>query len=335
MNETTQELEKSMEGQIVRTPAVVAAEINQLTNQTRVMVLNNSIEIGKRLLEAKTMVKHGEWGAWLATKVHYGQSTAENLIRIYREYGNKQGELWGATAASSTLGSLTYTKALALLAVPAEEREDFAKEVKAEDLSTRELQAEIAARKQAEIDKLSAEAQAKTARDEWEAADKLRKQAEAAKDTAEKEIAQLNKKLTEAQTGADSAETKKLKKELKEARQAAETKQKALEEQITSLESKAKSIDEVVKAAVKKEREAAEQEITKLKAAAARVAVPTDVAAVNHIEALFTQYQSIFNAITRELAAIGTAETKNKYAGALTKCNEIFNKTLAKDFPTA
>ena len=47
MNETTQELEKSMEGQIVRTPAVVAAEINQLTNQTR----------GNRMNDKKTRTK--------------------------------------------------------------------------------------------------------------------------------------------------------------------------------------------------------------------------------------------------------------------------------------
>ncbi|MBR0293461.1 MAG: DUF3102 domain-containing protein, partial [Acidaminococcaceae bacterium] len=85
-----------------RTPEIVAAEIRQIADQTRKMVLNNSIEIGKRLCEAKEMVPHGEWGSWLEKEVNFKQSTANNLMRIYTEYGDIQGELWGASAKSQT-----------------------------------------------------------------------------------------------------------------------------------------------------------------------------------------------------------------------------------------
>ncbi len=110
-----------------RTPEIVAAEIRQIADQTRKMVLNSSIEIGKRLCEAKEMVPHGEWGSWLEKEVNFKQSTANNLMRIYTEYGDIQGELWGASAKSQTFGNLSYSQAVALLAVPAEEREEFRK----------------------------------------------------------------------------------------------------------------------------------------------------------------------------------------------------------------
>ena len=89
-----------------RTPEIVAAEIRQIADQTRKMVLNSSIEIGKRLCEAKEMIPHGEWTEWLEKSVNFKQSTANNLMKIYTEYGNIQGELWGASAKSQTFGNL-------------------------------------------------------------------------------------------------------------------------------------------------------------------------------------------------------------------------------------
>lgn len=134
---------------IERTPDIVAAEIRQIKDQTRKLVLNNSIEIGKRLCEAKEMVPHGEWGTWLERNVDYKQSTANKLMKIYEQYGAAQGELWGASAKSETFTNLTYSKALALLAVPEEEREEFVEKNDVESMSTRELQEAIKARDEA------------------------------------------------------------------------------------------------------------------------------------------------------------------------------------------
>ena len=133
----------------VRTPEIIAAEICQIKDQTRKLVLNNSIEIGKRLCEAKEMVPHGEWGTWLERNVDYKQSTANKLMKVYEQYGAAQGELWGASAKSETFTNLTYSQALALLAVPADEREEFVKENDVANMSTRELQEAIKARDEA------------------------------------------------------------------------------------------------------------------------------------------------------------------------------------------
>src|SRR5690554_982024 len=99
----------------VRSAVVIAAEINQIKDQTRKMVLFNAIEIGRRLVEAKQYVSHGEWGQWLQESVDFSQSTANNLMRIFEEYGSNQMALFGDNAKSEVLGNLSYTQAVALL----------------------------------------------------------------------------------------------------------------------------------------------------------------------------------------------------------------------------
>ncbi|UWG96711.1 DUF3102 domain-containing protein [Dehalobacter sp. DCM] len=43
-----------------RTPLIIAAEINMITTQTKKILLASAIEIGRRLQEAKDLVKQGE-----------------------------------------------------------------------------------------------------------------------------------------------------------------------------------------------------------------------------------------------------------------------------------
>ena len=74
----------------------------------------------------------------MANEVQFSQSTANNMMRIFEEYGDTQLGLFGGD--SQALTSLTYTKALRLLAIPAEEREEFVVENNVEELSTRELE---------------------------------------------------------------------------------------------------------------------------------------------------------------------------------------------------
>ncbi|MDF2790465.1 MAG: hypothetical protein K0S80_3566, partial [Neobacillus sp.] len=40
---------------LIRTPIMIATEINSIKEQTKKMLLVNSIEIGRRLVEAKTI----------------------------------------------------------------------------------------------------------------------------------------------------------------------------------------------------------------------------------------------------------------------------------------
>ena len=132
-----------------RTLETVTAEIRYLDAQAGRLVMGHALEIGKRLTEAKAMVAHGEWGSYLEKELHYTQTTANKLMKVFDEYGASQIGLFGPEVNSETFTNLTYSKALALLSVPREEREAFAQAVDAEHLSTRELQAAIRERDEA------------------------------------------------------------------------------------------------------------------------------------------------------------------------------------------
>ena len=137
------------EAKPARTLEQVTEEIRYLDAQAGRLVMGHALEIGKRLTEAKAMVAHGEWGSYLETELHYTQTTANKLMKVFDEYGASQIGLFGPEVNSETFTNLTYSKALALLSVPREEREAFAQEVDAEHLSTRELQAAIRERDEA------------------------------------------------------------------------------------------------------------------------------------------------------------------------------------------
>ena len=173
-----------------RTIGTVTQEINQLTAQAQRLILGHAIEIGRRLTEAKQMLSHGEWGKWLREEIHYSKSSANNMMRIFDAYGSTQMGLFGPEANSQTFGDLEYSKALALLAVPAEEREQFAQEVDAEHISVRQLKAAIQARDAAQ--KQAAEAAA-----EWELAKEALRE-------KEKAIQLANQRLEASASEADS-----------------------------------------------------------------------------------------------------------------------------------
>ena len=132
-----------------RTLDMVTAEIKFLDAQAGRLVMGHALEIGRRLREAKDLVPYGEWGEYLEKQLGYTQTTANKLMKVFDEYGASQMGLFGPEVESETFTNLTYSKALALLSVPREEREAFAQAVDAEHLSTRELQQAIRERDEA------------------------------------------------------------------------------------------------------------------------------------------------------------------------------------------
>lgn len=117
----------------------LAVEIITFDRQAKITAVSCAIEIGERLLEAKDLVPHGEWGKWLKENVNYSQSTANNLMRLYKEYGNNQGSLFTTVTNSQAIMNLDVSKALALTVLPPEEREEFVAERDVEQMSTRDL----------------------------------------------------------------------------------------------------------------------------------------------------------------------------------------------------
>ena len=141
-----------MEATPVRSPLIIAAEINFYKEQTRKITLLNCIEIGGRLREAKRLIPHGEWGNWLEESVSYSQSTADKLILLFDQYGPKplaSPADQAAGAWAENLPDLSYTQALILIGIPEEERADFIAGLEIDSLSTRELQKAVDQWKQA------------------------------------------------------------------------------------------------------------------------------------------------------------------------------------------
>lgn len=173
------------------------------------------IEIGRRLTEAKAQLKHGEWLPWLREKVEFSETSAQNFMRIAREYGN-----------THLVGDFGASKALVLLALPASERENFAQEkhlVNGEEksvseMSKRELKEAIRQRKLAELKAAETarelDRQKEATAEAEAAAEKAQEAAEAQRDEARKAVenAEAGKKAAEEQAAALRAELEKARK---------------------------------------------------------------------------------------------------------------------------
>ena len=184
--------------QIQRTPDIIGAEIRGLTQQAKHMTLWYGIEIGRRLTEAKAMLDHGHWLPYIKEQTEFSPSSASRLMRLFEEYGDKQTSLFGAELNCATLQNLSISNALRLLAVPENEREEFAEKHDVEHMSARELdelirQRDEAAESAAEaLSKLrEAEAAAKKAHDDAEALAEELAAAEAKRKETEAELAEL------------------------------------------------------------------------------------------------------------------------------------------------
>ena len=139
----------------------LAREIQYYWRKGQAAVLDCAIEIGRRLTDAKGLLPHGKFGNWVEENFEFSHSSANTFMKLFDEYGADQLTLFGAVTESQTFANLPYSKALALLAVPREEREEFAKEVGAEELSVRELKRVIEEKKAAEAAQAEAEAREK------------------------------------------------------------------------------------------------------------------------------------------------------------------------------
>ena len=238
-----------------KTPDILAAEIRTIKDQTGRMVLNASIEVGRRLTEAKAKLPHGSWGEYLKNEVDYSSSQAQNLMRVFREYGSDQQSLFGGEAKSQTFGRLTFSQALSLLVIPDEdEREKFVLENDVEHMSVRELNEALKARDEAEEKAAAAEDEAQGARRE---ADRLREeladQAQAYKaklTAADVETTEANRKAREAQEALDKQREKaqRLQDALSEANtsaQAAEESLEATQKELAELKAKGPEVREL------------------------------------------------------------------------------------------
>lgn len=165
------------------------------------------LTIGRGLIEAKGVLPHGEWLSWLE-RVEFSEKAAQRFMRLAREYSNP-----------TALSDLGATKALMLLALPSEQREEFiaathvvgGEEKTVVDMTSRELETVIKerdeARKMAEI-----------ADAERNVVEQARQKIEADMAMANERLAGLNAQLEEQTSRAKEAqnEVQRLSAELEE-----------------------------------------------------------------------------------------------------------------------
>lgn len=255
-----------IEAENVRDIDIITGEINSLVSQAQCLLLTYSIEIGRRLCEAKSLLPHGEWGEWLKEKVGFSQSSANNHMKIFEEYGDEQITLFGAVPNSQTIGNLPYTKALKLLALPSDEREEFVSENKVEEMSSRELEQAIRERnearealKKAEEEKEELQELLNSKEDYEESAEAAKAEADRlreAKEKAEADLITAKDKEKKAKEALQKLKNNpKIPEELKE-RITAEAQAKASENAKKELESTIDEANKKIDEALKKQKEA-------------------------------------------------------------------------------
>ena len=151
------------------------------------------LTIGRCLIEAKDMLSHGEWLPWLSDRVDLSERTAQKFMRLAREWSNP-----------SALADLGATKALMLLALPEEEREQMLSDHNVIDMTTRQLEQAIKERDEA---KAAAEQAAADQRTAEQARDKMAEDmkflnvrlagAKEDREQAMQDVARLEKELAE------------------------------------------------------------------------------------------------------------------------------------------
>ena len=115
-------------------------EIKGYLNQTKqnyIDIANNTIEIGKRLIQAKSLVQHGQWQAWLQNNFKLTDRTARNFMQCAKRFGKTEIDF-----------RFQATQMIAMLALPEADTEKFIEQKEANgtpvsDMSVKTLRKEI------------------------------------------------------------------------------------------------------------------------------------------------------------------------------------------------
>lgn len=185
-----------------RTLPVIISEIHIIEHNVAKTALEGAVEIGARLQEAKEKVGHGNFEQWCQENLNYSKRTAENFMKVAREYGGSTGLI----SKTQALADFSITKALSLLKVPEEERETFLEEHDIEGMTTREMEEAIRA---ANEERDAANAEAKSAKSalkaKTEVMDKLSEELERKQKKLDRAEAKLKKEQEGRQAQIDAA----------------------------------------------------------------------------------------------------------------------------------
>lgn len=236
--------------------------------------------IGNGLIEAKGKLDHGQWLDWLTENVGYSEKSAENYMRIARNYSNPQ-----------LVADLGMRKALSLLALPETDRETFVAEANVVDMTSRELEKAVRERAEALAAKAKAETDLKAMEDAVAKTMTSLDQANNAKDALQKELDELKSRPVEVAVQVDQEAVEKAREEgYQQAKKELKTAEKAAGEQVSKANEAA--------AQVKTELDQARKEIENLKFEAKRAGNVSPFSSDTELaqfKLLFDQAQTIVN----------------------------------------
>lgn len=294
------EIEKQAAGRDLNT---IAGEINTIKDQARSYITNSCIEIGRRLIEAKAMIGHGNWTEWLKGSVDYNERTAQNLMAIARRFGEAgtQTRLIGPELDEEKVKELNYTQMVALLKIRDDgARTEIVNSGEAQALSSRELEAKVK--------ELNEKLEEKTKQ-----AEDLERKAETMRELAEKERGKQSLAKREKEAAEDDA--KKVRESMKQmAKEIRELKDRPVETAVV------REIPEETKRQMEEYKKRIEDMETELEGLRARAGKEDGEI---QFSIAFESVKRDFAAMKEAVDAIRDTEKREKYRNAARKFLEL------------
>ena len=219
-------------------------------------------DAGRRLIEIKARIPHGQFETWCADNLEFSKSKAEKMMKLAERVAD-ENSLFSKTETFTDIG---ISRVWALLAAPEEVAAEVIETNDVESMTVRELKAELA-----------------RVKEEKEAAERKAEMSDRSNDDIRKELASMQRKLSETVSekefaemqAAAQAQKEDLTKELSEAKAEAADIQAKLDkakEDLKKQKAKQKDLEAARDEEVKKAIEGKTAEIEEQAAARAREA---------------------------------------------------------------
>ena len=323
---------------------IIAADVRQIVFNTRAVAIGNSIEIGRRLCRAKELIPHGAWGAWLKERVEFSERQAQNFMKVYNERDSLHKLLF-ASSNPQTPADLSLTKALQLLTIPAEEREEFVEQNNALEMSSRELAQAIKERDEAREDAQKAWVQVEEGRLAVEDAEAQKKASLEYAEAAREQVASATKRAEDAEAARDAAKQKHekavnaaVKKATKEIeatytalqKEHEESKKALLEaqEKLSRAEDIAREAAEEATAQAKETAKAEEDKLRQHIADLERKVKNVGNPAVQKFGVYFEQFQQTYNTLLSTVDAVEDVDLQGRFRAAISEVLRAFTEAM-------
>lgn len=223
----------------------LTAEINVRYKQAEAlagMSLQMLADAGRRLIEIKSRLGHGNFGDWCADNLEFSQSKANKMMNLAEKMDDENSLF----SNSETFQNIGISRVWALLAAPEEVAAEVIETSEVESMTVRELKAEIS-----------------RVKEEKEAAERKAKMIDQNNDDIREELASMQRKLADSVSEKEFAEMQEAAQEQKEILTKELHEVKASSAEIQQKLDKAKEDLKKAKAKLKEAEAAKDEEVSK------------------------------------------------------------------------